>query len=107
MGGNRNRTAQQNETDELCFPEEHHGHIKNSIDCSHGKENKLISPNYKGNVKPGLFLVDFSVMKQSNAEIQAGKKESSLLQKPDFFQQSGRYQLHSIEAQQMYFNQPP
>lgn len=68
MGENRNRIAQQNETDELCFPEEQNSHIKKSIDCSRGKENKLISPNYKGNVKPGLFPMDFLVMKQSNAE---------------------------------------
>lgn len=59
MGGNRNRTAQQNETDELCFPEELHCHIKKFIDCSHGKENKFIPPNYKGNIKPGLFPMDF------------------------------------------------
>lgn len=57
MGGNRNRIAQQNE---LCLPEKHHGHIKNSTDCSPGKENKFISPNNKANAKPGLFPTDFS-----------------------------------------------
>lgn len=30
VGGNRNRIAQQKETEELYLPEKHHGHIKKS-----------------------------------------------------------------------------
>lgn len=36
--------------------------IKKFIDCSHGKKNKFISSNYKGNVKPGIFSIDFSII---------------------------------------------
>lgn len=62
MGGNRNSAVQQNETDKLYFSEELHGYIKKFIDCSHGKKNKFISSNYKGNVKPGIFSIDFSII---------------------------------------------
>lgn len=55
-------TETQDCTDKLYSSEELHGYSKKFIDRSHGKKNKFISSNYNGNVKPGIFSIDFSII---------------------------------------------